>query len=381
MFPVTWCDCCNLKPIALTFEPSKERWLFEKCEEMNLGNTFSLFSGSVVLIQKTYQIMLPLCQFVFKYQSILPYDCKIQYSIQRNITVHYCQQLKNLTGSCCSSLTGPGAGDESSRWRDGTINAFSQAMFAFPLFKLAFQHLYPWIGSTRSNKGWEGMVKKKKKHCCIQAALTWRKKPAPKWMSWYFDCCIPSQPSGQRMLQSTQKTKTILNHIFLSLIWTVGSVLSHHSEPRWWGWRWPGGRYFPSLSYPWCLCQGGSRVSLSPQVCLCNRQALTTNLGYLTLPVMKMWLWTNTDGCKQKGLILPLYVFVQGKLCCTNIPIQPEIYISIRWLTFTFESPNVPPVAVKRLDWCIGNELLRTTHLLFDTQFCEWLLILFYFAL
>lgn len=163
MFPVTWCDCCNLKPIALTFEPSKERWLFEKCEEMNLGNTFSLFSGSVVLIQKTYQIMLPLCQFVFKYQSILPYDCKIQYSIQRNITVHYCQQLKNLTGSCCSSLTGPGAGDESSRWRDGTINAFSQAMFAFPLFKLAFQHLYPWIGSTRSNKGWEGMVKKKKK--------------------------------------------------------------------------------------------------------------------------------------------------------------------------------------------------------------------------
>lgn len=172
MFPVTWCDCCNLKTVALTFEPSKERWLFEKCEEMNLGSTFSLFSGPVVLIQKTHQIMLPLCQFVFKYQSILPYDCKIQYSIQRNITVHYCQQLKNLPGSCCSSLTGPGAGDESSRWRDGTINAFSQAMFAFPLFKLAFQHLYPWIGSTSSSKGWEGMVKKKKNKTLLYSGGT-----------------------------------------------------------------------------------------------------------------------------------------------------------------------------------------------------------------
>lgn len=66
---------------------------------------------------------------------------------------------------------------------------------------------------------------------------------------------------AKNALKHTQhgKEKQTFNHIVFPLIRTVHGI-SHHSEQRWWGWRWPVGRYFPSLSCPWCLCQGGSRT-------------------------------------------------------------------------------------------------------------------------
>lgn len=82
-----------------------------------------------------------------------------------------------------------------------------------------------------------------------------------------------------------------------------------------------------------------------------------------------MWVWTNTDSCKQKGQLLPLYAFVKGKLCCTNMPI--EIYISFRWLTFAFEGTNT------NKSEGIVRELMCTRHVLFHTSLCQCLLIFF----
>lgn len=36
--------------------------------------------------------------------------------------------------------------------------------------------------------------------------------------------------------------------------------VSHHSEVRWWGWQWPGGRCFPPLRGSWWPCESREQV-------------------------------------------------------------------------------------------------------------------------
>lgn len=121
----------------------------------------------------------------------------------------------------------------------------------------------------------------------------------------------------------------------------------------------------------------GVCVRVEAECLLVRRCVCATAKHWLqTCAISHFLLWKCGSGLIQMGVNKKAWYFLFTDLCKANYVAQTlpyslhEIYISIRWLTFTFESPNVPPVAVKRLDWCIGNELLRSTHLLFDPQFC-----------
>lgn len=108
----------------------------------------------------------------------------------------------------------------------------------YQLFKWAFQHLSP-LNWRCSGKGLclKGSNIRPKYYkfisCfnklalyCLWCSLTWHKTPVPKQMSWYFDCCIPSQPSAQRMLKSTQNIKKSSQKIFNYKFWNFMIELS-----------------------------------------------------------------------------------------------------------------------------------------------------------